>query len=333
MNNIIREIWEKEKSDFNQKVANLTQSWEWGEFRETTGVKVLRFGEFQDEKILSAWQIFFHKIPHTHFTVGYLPRTTLPNEEVINYLKKIGRDNNCIFIRLEPDLPYNLQPPKPHQNYLTGKPVLPVHTLFLDLTQPEEVLLKGMREKTRYNIRLAKKHQISVAEKDDEKSIEIFIKFLVETEKRQGFYSHPPIYFQKQWRALKPNPLVHLLLAYDGQTPVSGIWLVHFKDYLYYLYGGSSEKSREKMPNYLLHWEAIKLGKKLGCKTYDLWGSYKDKPEPSDPWFGIYRFKSGFGGKEVTYVGAYDLVINPSLYKLYNLADFLRWKLLKIKWR
>lgn len=336
--NQLRELTEKEKNQYQKGATHFTQSWEWGEFREKTGVKVHRFGEFEGPKLTSAWQIFFHKIPKTNFTVGYLPRTEILNKNVLEYLKEIGQKNNCIFIKLEPDV-YHPQSssssPSPQfsqsSQFSQSRPILPTHTFLLDLTQTEESILKNMHEKTRYNIRLAQKQGVEVKEKDDEKSLEIFLDFLEETERRQGFYSHPKSYFRKQWEILKPAGMIHLLLAYFDNQPISGILLLRFKDSLSYAYGGSSEIHRDKMPNHLLHWEAIKLGKKLSCNTYDFWGSYLEKPEPSDPWYGIYRFKVGFGGEPVSYVDAYDLIFNPFLYQLYKIIDWLRWKFLRLK--
>lgn len=329
MNKIIREVQEKEKDQYQKVVNHLTQSWEWGEFREKTGVGVLRLGEFQNGKLGAAWQVFFHKIPPASWTVGYLPRPVKMTAELLESLKKFGRQNNALFLKIEPSVPHLPQYPQPPQK--PGRPVLPVHTFLLDLTLPEEELLKKMHEKTRYNIRLAQKHGIRVEEKEDQKSLEIFLNFLEETEKRQGFYTHPKDYFLKQWQILKPEKMMHLLMAYYQKTPLGGILLLRFKDKLYYTYGGSSEAHREKMPNHLLHWEAIKLGKKLGCKTYDFWGAYLQKPEPSDPWYGLYRFKAGFGGKLVSYPETFDLIINPLGYKLYRIADSCRWQILKVK--
>ncbi|MDO8551524.1 MAG: peptidoglycan bridge formation glycyltransferase FemA/FemB family protein [bacterium] len=329
----IREIRPEEKNPYQKIASHLTQSWDWGKFREKTGVKIYRFGEFNNSKIISAWQIFFHTIPHANFTVGYLPRTQLPNKEIINFLRKIGREKHCLFIRLEPnipDSPHSAHIPSP---YRPGKPILPAHTFLIDLTSPEEEILKRMHEKTRYNIRRAEKQEVKVREENSEESLETFLKFSEATQKRQGFYNHPSGYFRKQWQTLKPEKMIHLLVAYFQDTPLASLYLLHFKDTLYYVYGGSSDTYREKMPNQLLHWEAIKLGKRLGLKIYDLWGAYKDSPETKDPWYGVYRFKSGFGGELVNYVGAFDLVLSPLGYKVYNLADSTRWLLLKLKRR
>jgi lipid II:glycine glycyltransferase (peptidoglycan interpeptide bridge formation enzyme) len=78
-------------------------------------------------------------------------------------------------------------------------------------------------------------------------------------------------------------------------------------------------------------WQAMLFGKNQGCHTFDLWGSLGPNPKKSDPWYGFHRFKKGYGGKLVEFIGSFDLVINKPLYKLYNIADSLRWKWLKLK--
>ncbi len=87
----------------------------------------------------------------------------------------------------------------------------------------------------------------------------------------------------------------------------------------------------EKMPNNLLHFEAMKLAKTLGAKKYDFWSSYKNSPEPKDPWYGTYIFKKGFGGTEVHYPGAYDLVFDRPTYSLINVADKVRFPFYRLK--
>ncbi|MBM3209650.1 peptidoglycan bridge formation glycyltransferase FemA/FemB family protein [Candidatus Shapirobacteria bacterium] len=328
-----REISEKDKEAYNQVVSHPVQSWEWGRFRQETGVEVLRLGQFDGEKLVSAFQIFFHRVPRLNFTVGYLPRAPLPDKKILSILTEIGKERNCVFIKFEPDCLVG-QKDKRKEYFLRqtrpGRPVLPINTINIDLTPPEEEILRQMHEKTRYNIRLSQKQGVRVEEKNDDSSLSAFLDFLEETEKRQGFYTHPRDYFKKQWAITRPSGMAHLLLAFFGTFPLAGIMLFHFQDKLYYPYGGSSLLHRAIMPNYSLHWEAIRLGKRLGCKTYDLWGTYWQKPEPTDPWYGVYRFKMGFGGKPVSYLGAFDLVLNLPLYRAYNLTNELRWQFLKI---
>ncbi|MDP3888677.1 MAG: peptidoglycan bridge formation glycyltransferase FemA/FemB family protein, partial [bacterium] len=250
---------EKDKSQYQKAVESLTQSWNWGEFRKTTGVEVLRIGELNNSTLKSALQIFFHKIPHTNLTVGYLPRPKIINKEIIEYLKKLGKENKAIYIKVEPDeIQRTENPTSPlglrgaGNSLKKSKAILPKHTIFIDLNKSEEELLKAMHEKTRYNIKVAQREGVKIEEKDDEKSLESFLKILEGTKKRQGFYSHPSSYFRKLWKILKGEKMVHLLLAAYRDEPLAGLLLLHFKDKLYYVHGGSSETHREKMPNHLL---------------------------------------------------------------------------------
>ena len=99
--------------------------------------------------------------------------------------------------------------------------------------------------------------------------------------------------------------------------------LVSFKDTFYYPYGGSSVEYKQVMANNLIAWEAIRLGKKLGLKKFDMWGALEPDADPKDPWFGFHNFKKGYGGKLVEYVGTYDLVLNRPIYFIFSLIDQL----------
>jgi lipid II:glycine glycyltransferase (peptidoglycan interpeptide bridge formation enzyme) len=121
----------------------------------------------------------------------------------------------------------------------------------------------------------------------------------------------------------------HLLTAgYQGKTLATWILFV-YKDTLYYPYGASSNEHRETMASNLMMWETIKFGKKLGLKKFDMWGALGPNPDPKDSWFGFHRFKLGYGGELVEFIGSYDLVINPILYQAYKITDKLRWIFLK----
>ncbi|MCJ7804231.1 peptidoglycan bridge formation glycyltransferase FemA/FemB family protein, partial [Patescibacteria group bacterium] len=130
---------------------------------------------------------------------------------------------------------------------------------------------------------------------------------------------------------MSKSGIAHLFLAkYQNQVLATYIFFV-FNKVLYYPYGASTREYRETMPTYALFWEAIKFGQKMGCQLFDMWGSPGPNPSPRDPWYGFHQFKEGFGGELVKFIGTYDLVINPSLYFLFNLANNLRWKLLHLK--
>jgi len=341
---IIRKIYPKEKEKFNRAVVHPLQSWEWGEFREKTGVKVVRIGLFDKKALKAGFQLTIHPLPKTKYNIGYLPKSTILNKQILSALKEIGQKNNCIFIKIEPNLTLN----QPRLNRdgsrqvsgekfflengcVLGRPLFTKYTFQIDLTGDEEALFSQMKSKTRYNIRIAQKHDVKVIEDNSSEAFNEYLKLTFETVKRQKFYAHDRDYHRKMWQALHPAGIVHLLAAiYQGKTLVS--WMVFiFNNVLYYPYGASSREHRNVMASNLMMWEAIRFGKKMGCHTFDLWGCLGPDPNPKDPWYGFHRFKLGYGPKLVEFIGTFDLIINQSLYRFYNFADSLRWKYLKLK--
>jgi lipid II:glycine glycyltransferase (peptidoglycan interpeptide bridge formation enzyme) len=129
------------------------------------------------------------------------------------------------------------------------------------------------------------------------------------------------------WNALKGTQ-AKILIAFLGETPLAAYELLYFKKYFYYLYGGSSLLHKNVMAPNLLMWEAIKMGKRLGAETFDMWGSLPPDYSDSHPWAGFTRFKEGYGTKFIHLSASYDLVINPVLYKIYNFIYKIREKLL-----
>jgi lipid II:glycine glycyltransferase (peptidoglycan interpeptide bridge formation enzyme) len=330
---IVREVLPEEKEQFNAVATHPLQSWEWGEFREKTGKKVIRLGEFEEKKLLAACQLIVHPLPKLPYTIISLPKGPAPNQTVIEALKKIGRQHKAIFIKMEPNVGDNPEV----ENFLiksgcrVGRPFFTKYTFQMDLTKPEGQLLAEMKPKTRYNIRLAQKHQLKVVEDNSSAAFETYLRLAAETTKRQKFWAHTVEYHRKMWEVLQPSGMAHLFKAvYQNQTLAAYIFFV-FNKILYYPYGASTREHREVMPAYALFWEAIKFGKKMGCQIFDMWGTPGPNPNPKNPWYGFHRFKEGFGGQLVEFIGTYDLVLNPSLYSLYNLANTLRWKFLRLK--
>ncbi len=333
---IITLIQIKDKELFNNLALHPLQSWEWGEFRKKTGIEVIKLGRYQNNKLLETAQITIHQLPFTKYTVGYFPKGNIPSKEMLEELVKTGKQYNCIFIKLEPNIALsNSQPitnnpqliPSPH-------PLFTKYTFQLDLTKSEEELLKIMHPKTRYNIRVAQKHGIVIKEDNSPKAFEKYLELTFETTKRQKFYAHNRRYHQLMWETLKSAKIAHLLAAnyqYQGKNHTLVTWIVFlFNDILYYPYGASSNNFRNVMASNLMMWEAIRWGKKNGAKLFDMWGALGPNPNPDDPWYGFHRFKQGYGGKLVEFIGSYDLIINPNLYRLYNLVYKIREIFLKL---
>jgi lipid II:glycine glycyltransferase (peptidoglycan interpeptide bridge formation enzyme) len=336
---IIREITKSDKKIFNQAVTHPLQSFEWGEFRKQTGVKVVRKGVFEGEKLKTAIQVTIHPIPKLKYRVGYFPKGTVPDKEQIKALKEIGEENNCLMIKMEPNVSRKINKDESKSKSFEavdkflinsgcqkGRPLFTKHTFQLDLTKSEEELMSLMEGKTRYNVRLAQKKGVEVVLDNSDNSFKWFLNLLFEkTVKRQGFYAHTPKYFEKMWQILNPSGITKLLRAsYNGQT-LAVFMVFVFGETIYYPYGASTRKNKELMSPNLLMWELIKYGKRVGCSQLDMWGSLGPRPNRNDDWFGFHRFKQGYGGDLVEFLGSYDLVLNPRMYAVYKIADKARW--------
>lgn len=339
---IVREVRDSEKEQFNLKAVHPLQTWEWGEFRKRTGNEVVRLGAFEGQELRAAYQLTVHRIPKSDFTVMNFLRGPLPDKIVVEALRKYGRERNSIFVKLEPNVFRGVEEKEASrfeeiENFLgengavPGKAQFARYTFVLDLRKTEDQLLEQMEAKTRYNVRLAQKHGVTVSEKNDESTWETYWKLTEETTKRQRFYAHNREYHETLWKTLASSGLLHLMAAeYQGQ--ILSTWLLFlFHDTLYYPYGAWSGEHKEVMANNLMMWESIRFGKAHGATSFDMWGAAGPETPSDDPWWGFTRFKEGYGGKLVEFFGSYDLVLNPPMYSLYKLADRARWKLLRVR--
>jgi lipid II:glycine glycyltransferase (peptidoglycan interpeptide bridge formation enzyme) len=180
-----------------------------------------------------------------------------------------------------------------------------------------------MHHKTRYNIRYAQKKGVKVEEESSDLGFETFAKLYFETTKRQKYFGHDRRYHQIIWDNLKQE-ISHILIAYFEGTPLAAYQLFKFKDTFYYVYGGTSDLHRNLMASNLLMWEAIRLGKRLGAKILDMWGSLPPDYKQSHSWAGFTRFKEGYGTEFRQFAESRDLVINKFQYFLYNLLHGAR---------
>lgn len=335
----IQPITPKQKASYNSIVLHPLQSYEWGEFREKSGVKVIRCGFFDGGKLKNGFEMTIHRIPKTKYTIGYLPKGEMPDKRFLEELQKIGKEENCIFIQVEPNVIKNeksLTEIKKLQVKNAAHPLFTKYTFILDLTKSEEQLLKDMHPKARYNIKVANKHNVKVIEDNSEGAFETYWKITEETTKRQKFYAHTKEYHKLQWQSFShgtnTNELSsHLFTAsYEGEILTTLLFFV-FHDTLYYPYGASRSEHRNVMHSNLAMWEGIRFGQKLGLKKFDMWGAMSADPDPKDPWFGFHDFKRKFGPDHVEFIGSYDLVINPTMYQTYKVADKLRWLYLRLK--
>jgi len=308
-----------EKSTFNKTANHPLQTWEWGEFREAWGNKVIRF---------PFGQITIHKIPLLPYKIGIFVKGPKPNKEQVESLKKFARKNNIFFIKLEPNFVPNNGKQKEETIKLLqkegcrkGRRLFTPQTFWIDLNKSEEDLLKSFSSKTRYNIGLSKRKGVVVKEDNSDKAFNKYLELTFKTAKRQNFFAHTKKYHQLMWKFLKSANIAHLLVASYKKEILTTWILFTWKDFIYYPYGASSDKYKNLMANNLMMWEAIKFGKKLNLKTFDLWGKEEGK--------GFTKFKEGYNPKVIEFIGTWDLVINKPIYYIYRFIEQIRWFILK----
>jgi lipid II:glycine glycyltransferase (peptidoglycan interpeptide bridge formation enzyme) len=291
------------------------QSSAWKEFRSLWGNKIIetKYG------ILT-----IHPLPMTPYKIGMFIKGPMITDRMLIDLKKLSVEEKLIFIKLEPNEEKNDKKISLLQKHgaVPGKTLFTPSTFWIDLTPTEENLLKSFSGKTRYNIKIALKHGVTVKEDNSDKAFKRYLELTRETVARQGFYAHTEHYHRLMWKILRKAGIAHLLTArYKGKIITTWI-LFAWKDFLYYPYGASTEEHKKVMANNLMMWEAIKFGKNNKLTTFDLWGREEGK--------GFTRFKEGYSPKVVEFLGTWDLVVNRPLYYLYKIAEYVRWPTLKM---
>jgi len=257
-------------------------------------------------------------------------------ERVLNDLQVFAKKQGAIFLKIDPDVVLGTGIPQGEDDFIdnSGQVVISElkgrgwgyssdqiqfkNTVLIDLTPSEDELLARMKQKTRYNIRLAEKKSVTlrVGNPDD---FGMLYKMYAETSVRDGFVIRDEGYYQTVWKLFMDShePACEPLIAEVDGEPVAAIFVFYFAGRVYYVYGMSRNTHREKMPTYLLQWEAMKRARSRGSTIYDLWGA-PDVFDESDSMWGVYRFKEGLGGKVVRTLGAWDFAPNPLWYKLYS---------------
>jgi peptidoglycan pentaglycine glycine transferase (the first glycine) len=309
--------------------AHLLQTGEWGELKSAFGWEPVRaiLGEG-----LGA-QILFRRLP-LGLTLAYLPKPVFSQKP-----SALGRqfwaeaDDVCsarraVLLKIEPDVWENSLSTTPlplgERSGMRESPhnIQPPRTVVVNIKGAEGELLARMKQKTRYNIRLAEKKGVTVRPWDD---IAAFQRMLLLTGGRDDFGVHSLAYYRRAYELFHPVGMCELLVAeYEGK-PLAALMVFAHGQRAWYFYGASSDEERNRMPTYLLQWEAIRWARSKGCTEYDLWGVPDEDEETLEAHFaergdglwGVYRFKRGFGGELKRAAQAIDRVYNPLFYQFY----------------
>jgi lipid II:glycine glycyltransferase (peptidoglycan interpeptide bridge formation enzyme) len=246
--------------------------------------------------------------------VHYLPRGPAAAAEqrsaIIQVLLERARAEAAALLRIEPNEASGagFEEELLAAGFTPADSIQPAATQLLDIRPDLKTLLAGMKPKTRYNLSLAERKGVTVSSFDDTAA---FARLCAETSRRQQVTLPPESHYQLVLRCFGDRARMYLA-SYQGE-PLSAIMVLRFGTTAYYMYGGSTTRHRETMASYLVHWVAIQEMRSAGCDTYDWWG-VPAEPSPDHPWFGLYRFKTGFGGKTVRYTGLHERVLRPMVW-------------------
>jgi len=301
--------------------THLLQMGEWGELKKDFGWKPIRVISEN-----TGVQILFRKLP-LGFTIAYIPKVA--DSQLSGVSDKfwaevdfICKKNRAVFLKTEPDV-WMDEFITPHSSFIISKHnIQPPRTITIHIQDGEEDILARMKPKCRYNIRLAEKKGITVRAWDN---ISAFYDMMTVTGGRDGFGVHSREYYQRAYELFHSKEICELLVAeYEGK-PLASLMAFANAKRAWYVYGASNNEERNRMPTYLLQWEAIRWAKARGCEEYDLWGVPDENEETLEAQFesrhdglwGVYRFKRGFGGQLKRAAQALDRVYNPLLYWAY----------------
>jgi lipid II:glycine glycyltransferase (peptidoglycan interpeptide bridge formation enzyme) len=203
---------------------------------------------------------------------------------------------------------------------------LPTNTIFIDLNRTRDEILKSMKPKTRYNINLSERKGVRVRIADISE-LDIWYSLYRETSARNRFHLHDADYFRTILsvdadKSRSPADVLLLIAEKEG-IPLASMFLVISGDRGTYLYGASSSENRNLMATYALQWKAINIAREMGCSEYDMFG-VAPSADPDHPMYGLYRFKSGFGGRMYHTLGCWDYVLDQSKYSAFSTLELVQ---------
>jgi lipid II:glycine glycyltransferase (peptidoglycan interpeptide bridge formation enzyme) len=305
-----------------QPNAHVLQTGEWGELKSAFGWKAIRV---VNGKVGA--QILLRKLP-LGFTIAYIPKLAFSNQsfascqEFWKEVDEICKKHRVIFLKIEPDTWQNNVSLELSSFIISKHNIQPPRTIIVDLRGSEEDILARMKQKCRYNIRLAEKKGVTVHIWDD---LDSFYKMIQITGGRDGFGVHSHEYYRRAYELFHSTGLCELLVAEFENKSLAALMVFARGRRAWYIYGASNDEERNRMPTYLLQWEAMRWARSKGAEEYDLWG-VPDENESTleaqfenrdDGLWGVYRFKRGFGGGLKRAAQAMDKIYDPLLYQLY----------------
>ena len=321
----------------NSPDGGFLQSVYWQKFQESVGRKTYSISETGgDKEMIACANVIEHILP----LVGkyfYVPRGPIIKDQNYNVKVKtffdnlinLSKENNVGWIRIEPNSEKELvfikeNLPDGIKIKKSAVDMQPSEILILDISKSEEEFLAGMKQKTRYNIRLAEKKGVKIYASQDNKEVDNFFRLVEITSKRDRITAHPESYYRKMFDVIPPEILKLYVARYEGKIICANL-VLFFGGTATYMHGASDNDHRNVMAPYLLQWQQIRDAKKEGCTRYDF-GGVKVKNESGKSWAGVTKFKTGFAPdiEPIQFPGCYDLVLNTAKYMMYRLVQRIK---------
>lgn len=312
-----------EEFALSQKPNIFLQSWNWGQFHQNLGEKIFRLGFWEGKKLTGLALLIKEEAKRgTYLSCPGGPLIDWQKEShfkiFVDQLKKIGRQERVVFVRIRPSL---LSLPENKKLFKkAGFFPAPMHmhaetTWQLDLTPSQAELLKKMRKSTRYSLKRAQKEGVKIETSQDSKDIDLLYRLQIQTARRHHFVPFSREFLKEQFKTFaKDNQALLFLARYRNQVQAASL-IIFYGDTAVYHYSGSSPRFPQIPSSHLIQWEAIKEAQKRGCRVYNFWG-IAPTANPRHRFAGVTTFKKGFGGYRVDYLHAQDL----PLKKQYSLT-------------
>jgi lipid II:glycine glycyltransferase (peptidoglycan interpeptide bridge formation enzyme) len=317
--------------------VNFLQSWYWGEFHKRLGKTIERSGFYQGKQIVGVMLSIVEDAKRGRYlTVPGGPIIDWYSREVVEAafaeMKRIALRTGSAFVRIRPQVVTSEPVKQIFKMYGCKSSPMHLHaelSNILDITKSEDELMPAMRKTTRYEIRNAKNLGIKITASKDEKTIMAFYDLQIKTARRQKFVPFSYNFFREQFKVFFEEDQALLYTAtLDGRVLAQAFIIFYGKEADYH-YGASTDEGRKYPGAYLLQWEAIKEAKRRGVSRYNFWG-VAPEGDREHRFYGVSVFKRGFGGEDVSYLHAQDLVIDKFRYLINYFIEVARKRLRKV---
>lgn len=330
---------QKEWEEFLVKYeeANFLQSWYWGEFHKRLGKIIERSGFYLDGQLVGAMLSIVEDARRGRYlTVPGGPIINWSDKEVVDAvfteMKRRALMTGCVFVRIRPQLATSESILRMFQEYGCRNSQMHLNAELsnvLDITKTDEELLANMRKTTRHEIRKAQSIGIKIETSKDEKAVKAFYDLQIETAKRQKFVPFSYSFFKEQFKIFFEANCALLYTATFGGRILAQAFIIFYGNEAVYHYGASALEARKYPGAYLLQWEAIREAKKRGMKRYNFWG-VAPEGDNDHRFYGVSVFKRGFGGQDISYLHAQDLVIHDIRYLINYFIESVRRRIRRV---